>query len=177
MSFIREILTVLLQLYVMTYVLRIAMSWQRVNTGNPLAHFVYTVTNPVVGPLRRVVPTWRGSELAPLVALLAVQILATLVLLVLAAGALPGLVNLLRIALISLILTTTRIYFFIIIVRVLISWISPGTYNPMSSMLVTLSEPLLRPVRRLIPPIGGFDLSPLIVLIVLGAITGAIIGR
>ena len=63
-----------------------------------------------------------------------------------------------------------NVFIFAIIIQAILSWINPGHYNPVSSLLYSLNEPLLRPARRLIPPIQGLDLSPLVVLIALQVI-------
>ena len=62
---------------------------------------------------------------------------------------------------------TINVFFWSILIQVIISWVNPGSYNPVTSLLYSLNEPLLRPARRLVPPISGFDLSPVVVMIAL----------
>ena len=65
---------------------------------------------------------------------------------------------------------------FAIFIRIVLSWIAPGQYNPATAIITTLTEPLLAPVRRIIPPLGGFDISPIFVIIALGALTRLLMG-
>jgi YggT family protein len=73
-------------------------------------------------------------------------------------------------ALVDLVMITIRLFVFAILIRIILSWISPGTYNPATAIITTLTEPLLRPLQRIIPPIGGLDLSPLFAMILLMAL-------
>jgi YggT family protein len=84
-------------------------------------------------------------------------------------GGLPSMGSLLYWALLRIVVTTLRLYFFLILIHVILSWVSPGTYSPVTQTLGNLTDPVLRPVRRIVPAIGGIDLSPLFVLIALQA--------
>ncbi len=77
---------------------------------------------------------------------------------------------------VSLVLLTFNLFFWLIIIRIIISWVSSGGYNPAVAMVYALTEPLLRPFRRIIPPIGGFDISPIFALIALGALVRLFMG-
>ena len=76
--------------------------------------------------------------------------------------ALPGFIVIIMAELLSLVIW---VYIFLLIVQVVISWVNPGSYNPITGLMAQLTEPLLRPARRLIPPAGGFDWSVLVVLV------------
>jgi len=160
----------LLDLYLIAYMLRFLLQWGRADFHNPLSQFILSITNPVVLPLRRVVPGWRGVDLSPLVALLLLQLLVTAALLFMATGAVVNAGMLLYYALLRIVVGIVRLYFFAILVYVILSWVSPGHWNPLISVLHSLVQPVLRPVRRLVPAIGGLDLSPLFVLIGLQAL-------
>ncbi len=75
-----------------------------------------------------------------------------------------------------LVLLTLRLFVFAIIVRVLLSWLSPGGYNPAMAVIYSITDPLMRPFRRIIPPLGGFDLSPIFAIILIGALTRIVSG-
>ncbi len=169
MSALIFVVQTLFDLYVWTFVLRMAIQWSRADVANPLSLFVIRVTNPLVTPLRRVIPNWRGRELAPLLPMFVIELMATSIVASIALNTLPDIGTLLYVSLIRIIVAVLRLYFFIVLIRVIVSWISPGVYNPITSVLVSLSEPLLRPVRRIIPPIAGLDLSPLVVIVLLQA--------
>ncbi|MGH8495733.1 MAG: YggT family protein [Gammaproteobacteria bacterium] len=164
------IVKTLFDLYIITFLLRFAMQWVRADFRNPLSQFIMRVTNPIVVPLRRIVPSWGGLDLATLVAGVLLELLATLVILWMTPGGFPSIGPLLYWVLLRLIVTTLRLYFFLILVYVILSWVSPGAYSPVTQVLASLTEPVLRPVRRIVPPIGGIDLSPLFVLIGLQAL-------
>ncbi|MGD9386899.1 MAG: YggT family protein [Gammaproteobacteria bacterium] len=160
----------LLNLYLVTYVLRFLLQWSRADFHNPLSQFILRVTDPLVRPLRRVVPGWRGLDMATLVALLVLQVFVTALLTFIATGAVQGGGLLLYYAVLRILLSVLYLYFVVILAHVVISWVSPGHWNPLISVLHSLADPVLRPVRRVIPPIGGLDLSPLFVLIALQAL-------
>lgn len=157
-------------LYVWVLLLRVILQWVRADYRNPISQFVVRTTSPLVIPLRRVIPSWGGIDLATLVAAVIVQFLLCVALILLATDSLPSILQLLYLTLLRLVHGTLRLYMFVIIIWVIMSWINPGHYNPLSALFSRMSEPLLRPVRRRIPPIGGFDLSPLFVIIALQAL-------
>jgi YggT family protein len=160
----------LLNLYLMAYILRFLLQWSRADFHNPLSQFILRITDPVVRPLRRVVPGWRGLDMSSLVALLLLQLVVTAGLLFFATGAVVGAGMLLYYAVLRILVGVIQLYFVVILAHVIISWVSPGHWNPLISVLHSLAEPVLRPLRRLVPPIGGLDLSPLFVLIGLQAL-------
>jgi len=164
------VIKTLLDLYLIAYILRFLLQWVRADFHNPLSQFILRITDPVVRPLRRVVPGWRGLDLSPLVALLILQLLVTTMLQFMAVGAVADPLTLTYYAVLRIIIGTIRLYFFAILVHVIISWVSPGLWNPVINVLQSLVQPVLRPVRRIIPPIGGLDLTPLFVLIALQAL-------
>ena len=165
-----DVIKTLLALYLIAYILRFLLQWARADFHNPLSQFILRVTDPVVRPLRRVVPGWRGLDMSPVVALVLLQLVVTAALLFMATGGIVGAGMLLYFAVLRIIVGIIQLYFVVILAHVIISWVSPGHWNPLISVLHSLADPVLRPVRRLIPPIGGLDLSPLFVLIGLQAL-------
>jgi YggT family protein len=164
------VIKTLLDLYLIAYILRFLLQWSRADFHNPLSQFILRITDPLVRPLRRMVPGWRGLDLSPLVALLLLQLVVTTVLVFMATGTAVAPASLLSFVLLRIVVGVVRLYFFVILVYVILSWVSPGHWNPLISVLHSLTTPILRPVRRVIPPIGGLDLSPLFVLIGLQAL-------
>ena len=160
-------------LYILAHLLRLILQVIGVDRYNPLAEFIWRVTNPLVMPLRRVLPRTRVIDLASVVALLALECAATWAL-----GALIGIsltpdlfVTFVLLRLVSL---TLWFYSVSILIYVILSWVGQGGYSPIAMILARFNEPLLRPVRRILPPIAGFDLSPLLVLILIQAIVLAL---
>ncbi len=169
MAALSFIVRVILELYTYTFLLRFFMQRGRVDFRNPLAQFIIEVTNPLVRPLRRIVPGWKGLDLSTvLIAYLLVVI--TFVALSAINGVTPPGVGILALAgLRQLVLLTIQMFVFIIFAFVLMSWFAP--HHPIRIVLEAIADPIMRPVRRIMPPIGGLDLSPLVVLIGLQAVT------
>jgi YggT family protein len=140
----------------------------RASYHNPLAQFVFKVTNPLVVPARRVLPSIAGLDTPTLTVLFLLEVAVTFVLLRLV-GASAALPVLLLYSLLRLIALTLWLYTGALIVYVILSWLGNRGINPIAELLGDLVEPILRPARRLLPPIGGLDLSPLIVILLLQA--------
>ena len=158
----------LIELYIITFVLRLIMQWIRADTRNPLVQFILRVTNPLVVPLRRYVPTAWGFDTATFVVLFVIQALATTALLNVACTVTPHIGQVISLSLLRLVHLVLNVYLFLILAYVILSWIGPGGYNPAVSLLGNIVQPALRPLRRWIPPIAGIDLSPLFALILIG---------
>lgn len=162
------ILRTLLELYTMAFLLRFLLQWTRADYSNPLSQFIVQVTNPLVRPLRRIVPGWGGLDLSTLIVAYVLQLLTTS-LAVLLAGRLPGNVAALAlVAVIDLIVLQLRLLIYLIIGQVLLSWFAP--YHPIGGVLRSLTAPVLRPFQRLLPNVGGLDLSPLLATILIYAL-------
>lgn len=151
-------------LYILVVMLRFLLQMVRADFHNPISQFVVKVTNPVIRPMRRIVPGLFGMDLSSLVVAWLLKS-AELALALLITGlphnpagaflwALPGLVALL-----------INIYLFSILIIVILSWVNPGSYNPVTAVLYQLTEPVMRPARNILPPISGLDLSPMLVMI------------
>jgi YggT family protein len=161
----------LLDLYIITFVLRLILQWVRADFRNPLTQFILRITNPLVIPLRRLIPATGGLDTATALIVILLELLMTVALIKFACLGEPDVTQLLLITLLRLTYLTLRIYLFIILIYVIMSWISPGTYNPAASLLSSVAEPVLRPLRKYIPSIGGLDLSPLFALVGIQALT------
>lgn len=165
-------------LYLMIILVRVWLQVARADFYNPFSQMVVKATQPVVGPLRRTIPSLGGWDLATIVfAFIVACLKITSLSLVLESP-----INL-QVVLISglliLIKAVFKIIFWVLILRAIMSWVSKGQ-NPIEAVMIQLSEPLLAPVRRVIPPIGGLDLSMIVVLIALQFVeifTNDIIGR
>lgn len=176
MEAIRFIVGTLLQvLLVMVFLLRVLLPLARADSRNQLSQAVIRMTNPLVLPLRKVLPPIGKVDTASIVALIIVQAAAVAMMWLL--GGYPGIftpAQFIYVVFLTLITTILRFYIFALLLYVILSWIAPGTYSPAAALLDQLCEPLLRPVRRLIPPLAGIDFSALFVIIGLQAINIAI---
>lgn len=156
----------LIGLFTLAVILRFLLHKLRADYYNPLSQLVIRVTDPVLRPLQRLVPTWRGFDLAALLLMLILQAVnVTLLALIYGVmGALdPFLVPFF--AVVKLATLFIMLYIFTILVQVVVSWLSPGNPNPALMALWLINRPLLGPVRRIMPTPGGVDLSPMFVMI------------
>jgi len=154
----------LLGLYAALAMLRFLLQWARADFYNPVSQFVVKATTPVLRPLRRLVPGYAGMDMAALVLAWLVESLELFILALIAA---PGVnpLGALAWALPELAGLTINIFIFAVLIRVIMSWVNPDPYHPMARLLDSLTEPVMRPARRLLPPMGGLDLSPVLVTI------------
>ena len=159
-----------LSFLVYAFLLRVLLQLSRADFRNPLAQAILALTNWLVMPLRRVLPPAGRFDTASFVALVAIQLVATLVMFRLRAGALPPAFPLVVAALRSLAHSTLLLYTILIFVYALLSFVAPGARSPATSLLASLCEPLLRPLRRVLPVVGGIDFSPLVAIVGLTAL-------
>ncbi|WP_419569975.1 YggT family protein [Rheinheimera sp.] len=157
------LVSTVIKLYLMVVVLRLWLQAARADFYNPFSQFIVKATNPVVIPLRRFLPSLGGFDtgtwlLAFVICLLHVSITQFYQMGQLFVAYLPlG-------ALVLLVTEILQLLFWILVIRALLSWFSQGN-NPMELVLMQLTEPLLRPIRRVIPSMGGLDLSVLVLLL------------
>jgi YggT family protein len=160
-------------LYISMFALRFILQWIRASYQSPLAQFVLQVTAPVVVPARRVLPSVRGIDLPTLVVIFVLECVATLLLYAII-GFVPAIDAFLAAVLLRLVALTLWLYCTALFIYVVMSWLGGEIYNPSAATLGAIVAPLLRPFRRLMPPIAGFDVSPVIVLILLQAVIYAL---
>lgn len=152
------------QLYILAVLLRFLLQWARASFYNPLAQFLVKITNPPLKPLRRFIPGLWGLDFAAVVLMLALQ-MVSLALIAALRGVAVGAGTLFLLSLAELVELTFYVFIFSILIQALLSWVNPGRYNPITDALHSLNEPILRPIRRVMPPVSGFDLSPLVAII------------
>ena len=160
----------LLSFAVFAFLLRVLLQLVRADFRNPLAQAVVALTNWLVLPLRRVLPPVGRFDTASLIALLIVQLVATLVLFRVRTGVIFPFVSLVLTSARALALATLLLYTILIFVYAALSFIAPGVRSPATGLLAALCEPVLRPLRRVLPVIGGIDFSPLIAILALTAL-------
>ncbi|HXW75100.1 MAG TPA: YggT family protein [Steroidobacteraceae bacterium] len=163
------IVRTLLSLALFVVLIRLLLQWVRADFRNPLCQAVVRLTNPLVLPLRRVLPPVGKIDTASVVAVLLVASVEVLILGSLRGFVFPGVLQLAQDVLLEIAHMLLQTYLFAIFLYALLSLIAPGGYSPLQSVLASLSEPVLRPIRRLIPAVAGLDLSPLWAIIVIQA--------
>ncbi|HLD67588.1 MAG TPA: YggT family protein [Pseudomonas sp.] len=165
-------------LYLLIVLLRFILQLVRADFYNPLCQFIVKATQPLLKPLRRLIPSLGGLDTASLVLALLVQLLLMAIISLLAgANPLALAPQLLLWSVIALASLFLKIFFFAMIISMILSWVAPGSYNPGAQLVNQISEPLLAPFRRLIPNLGGLDISPIFAFIALNLVDRFVIGN
>lgn len=163
-------------LYLLIVLMRFILQLVRANFYNPLCQFVVKATQPLLKPLRRVIPSLFGLDMSSLVLALSLQILLFVVILMLN-GYQAFTVLLLPWGLIGIFSLFLKIIFWSMIISVILSWVAPGSRSPGAELVSQITEPVLAPFRRLIPNLGGLDISPIFAFIVIQLLQSWVIPR
>tara|TARA_R110002073_G_scaffold68403_1_gene169943 strand:- start:57544 stop:58086 length:543 start_codon:yes stop_codon:yes gene_type:complete len=157
--------------YIFLVLTRFLLQLVRADFYNPISQFVVKATNPPLKPLRKLIPGYGGVDVAALVLVVALVIAKIFTIQLVGSGSM---------AIDPLILMTAALHeiarlmlnylFWSIVLRIVLSWIAPDPYNPMVRLVTQITEPVMAPARRLLPPMGGFDLSPILVIIAIQAV-------
>lgn len=157
--------------------LRFLLQLVRADFYNPISQMVVKLTNPLLLPLRRVIPGFGGLDVASLVLAYGIQIIVmALVLLIAGMGGNIPWANLLVWAPLGLFALLLNIYFWGLIITVIASWIAPNSYNPALILINQILEPVVRPIRAKMPDMGGIDLSPIVVFLLIQVLEIIVIG-
>ena len=162
------IIKTIAQLYLLVLLLRLWLPLLRADFRNPLAQGILRITSPLVVPLRRLLPSIGRLDTSTVLVAYALQYLTILVLVAIS-GRVVATGPILITTIIELAILSLNLFFFVILIKIILSWVAPHTHNPATALLSTMAEPVLRPFRRVIPPIGGFDISPIFAIILLQA--------
>lgn len=163
------IINTIAQLYLLVMLLRFWLPFLRADFRNPIAQGILRLTSPLVVPVRRIVAPIGRLDTATVIVAFGLQYLT--ILLILTINGIPsGILPIASTALIDLVLLSVRLFTFAIFIHIVLSWITPGTFNPATAFIAMLVEPVLRPFRRLVPTIGGLDISPIFAIILLQAV-------
>lgn len=162
MNTLTFLLSTVIELYTMVLLLRIWMQWAHCDFYNPFSQFVVKVTQPIIGPLRRVIPAMGPIDSASLLVAYILSFIKAIVLFKVVTFLpiiwIAGLLILLK--------TIGLLIFWVLLVMAIMSWVSQGR-SPIEYVLIQLADPLLRPIRRLLPAMGGIDFSPMILVLLL----------
>ncbi|MFT7386884.1 MAG: YggT family protein [Candidatus Endobugula sp.] len=154
-------------IYITIVIVRFLLQWVRADFYNPLSQFIVKATNPLLLPIRKVVPGFFGIDFASIVLALILQMASIALLIAIKSGALPPIVPLLTFSAYELISLVLNIYFFAFIVLVIVSWVAPNGQNPAVALLNSITEPVLRPIRKILPASGGLDFSIMVALLII----------
>ncbi|MDB6141184.1 MAG: yggT [Pseudomonas sp.] len=154
-------------LYLLIILLRFVLQLVRADFYNPLSQFAVKATQPLLKPLRRIIPSLFGLDMSSLVLAIIVQLVLMALTLLLAYGITGNPLQLLIWSLIGVTALFLKIFFYALIISVILSWVAPGSHNPGAELVNQICQPALAPFRRIVPNLGGLDISPILAFMVL----------
>lgn len=157
-------------LYLLIVLLRFILQLVRADFYNPLSQFIVRATHPLLKPLRRIIPSVAGLDLASLVLAIVLQLVLMALTLMLMGYGLGDPLQLLVWAIVGVTALFLKVFFFALIISVILSWVAQGSHNPTAMLINQICEPLLAPIRRMLPNMGGLDLSPIVAFLILNLI-------
>ena len=160
------LISTLFDLYLFLLAIRLVLAFARADYHNPITQFIIRFTNPIVLPVRRFLPNFRGIELATLGWILLLEMIKFYLILTLEFG-MPHLLGVLVLSLADFGKLIVNTFFYAIFLQVILSWIQPPGIYPIDQLLRKITDPIMRPLRRIVPTIGGFDITPIPALIIL----------
>ena len=163
MNAFKFLIEIAFDLFLMVVLLRFWLQLAKADFYNPLSQFLVKATSPLVNPLRKVIPGFAGIDVASLVLGFLIAFAKVSVVMLMIYGTWEPISALIGSG-ITLVKEAINLVFWVLIIRAILSWVSQGN-NPMEAVFHQLTEPMLRPIRKIIPPIGGLDLSVLVLII------------
>jgi YggT family protein len=154
-------------LYLLIILLRFVLQLVRADFYNPLSQFAVRATQPLLKPLRRIIPSMFGLDMSSLVLAIIVQFLLFALIFLLAVGYINNPLLLLAWSLIAVTSLFLKIFFYALIISVILSWVAPGSHNPGAELVNQICEPALAPFRKILPNLGGLDISPILAFMAL----------
>ncbi len=161
------VIQTLLSLYLIAILLRFLLQLVRADFYNPFSQFVVKITNPLVVPVRRIIPGYGGVDIATLLLAVLLQIAGIAAIFLIRFGAIPAAVPLILGGLLGVVALLVQMYFFALLAMIILSWVAQGSRHPAIFLLYQITEPLMAPVRKILPPMGGLDFSPILAFILI----------
>lgn len=174
MSVLYSVLVYLIQtllgVFLIAVLLRFLLQLVRADFYNPISQFVVKLTNPLVIPLRKIIPGFAGIDFASLVLALVLQMVGIAIVFLLTRGAIPPVTSLVLGAILGVVALVVQFYFFALLAMIILSWVAQGSRHPAIGLLYQVTEPVMAPFRKLLPPMGGIDFSPILVFVLINVI-------
>lgn len=158
------VINTLVGLYLLLVVLRFLLQLVRADFYNPVSQFIVKATNPLLIPLRKIIPGLGGVDVASLVLAVFVQAIAIILILLLNNFPLPF-PHILIWSVVGVLSLLLKVYFWGLLITVIASWVAPNSYNPALILINQILEPAMKPIRKLLPDMGGIDISPIIMFL------------
>ncbi len=153
------------EFYIIILLIRLILAYAQANYFNPITRLIIRLTQPLIEPLRRIIPNYRRIECSTVVLVFVIELIKIIVLSALTTG-IPSILALMGLTLVEAIKTLLSILFYAILLQAILSWFKPSD-TPATQVLRQLSSTVLQPLQRIIPPVGGFDITPIPALLIL----------
>lgn len=155
----------LFDLYLLVLVVRLILAYAQANYFNPVTRLIVKLTQNIVQPIRRIIPNYKRIEFSTVAVILVLELIKIVLLCLLTVG-LPHILLLLEFALVDAVRLLLQTFFYAILIQAILSWLQPSETS-MTQVLQQITAPVLRPLQRIIPPLGGFDITPIPALLLL----------
>ncbi len=159
------IISTFFYIFILLVFLRLLLQLVRADFHNPLSQFVTNTTNPVLAPMRKLFPPIGQFDTASLVLIMLLKIMQLCLVQMIVYGSISSFYTVFAVSILELTRMGLNFYLFAIIGQIILSWVAPYNNNPAIGILFQITEPVMRPARKLVPPVGGLDLSPIIVIL------------
>jgi len=161
---------------VLALLLRFLLQASRADFYNPVTQSLVRMTSPILNPARRIIPSWRNFDIASLLLTLVISTLATTLMIFSAGFVVPGIGTLLSWSLLGMIALILKIYFWGLLISIIASWVAPHSGNPALMLVQQMLEPLQSVFRKVIPPMGGLDFSPIFIFLSIQVVEILVVG-
>jgi YggT family protein len=162
----------LLSVFSMLVILRFVLQWVRADYHNPISQGLVKITSPLLIPLRKLIPGFMGLDIAALVLAFIINALSiTITILLHQSNPLQFLHIIIAIGGLKILATLLNIASFCVITSIILSFVAPMSHHPAAVLVNQIAEPLMAPFRKLLPDMGGIDLSPILVFLCIGVLT------
>jgi YggT family protein len=148
--------------YTIIVLLRFLLQLARADFYNPISQFAVKVTAPILNPMRRIIPGWGGVDVSSLILILALQVSQLVAVILMLGYGLPNVALLVAWSAVGVLGLVLNFFFWAILIQVILSWVAPQSQNPAVALIYQITDPIMAPARKLVPPMGGMDFSPII---------------
>lgn len=159
------IVRTLFGIYIWMVLVRFLLQLARADFYNPISQSIVKITNPALAPFRRVMPRLFGIDISAFILAMALQLIMIYLIFILYGQMGPNIILAVGWSLVGLLSMTLNIYFFALLIMIVLSWVAPHSNHPGSLLVLQITEPIMAPVRKILPSFGGLDLSPIVIFI------------
>ncbi|MDF3920261.1 YggT family protein [Salinicola sp. LHM] len=166
----------LVNIYLFVLMLRFLLQFSQADYYNPMSQGIVKATQPVVAPVQRILRPVGRIDIATLFVGFLLKVIVIIAVFQIAGFGMPPLQGLLLAGIAGVLNAILKIYFFALIIMIILSWVAPRANHPGALLVMQIVEPIMAPVRRVIPPLGMIDLSPIVVFIAINLLDSVVVG-